>query len=187
MSRYPFLNFGFVILVIILFALQHSGRILAPGAYDGAAGGDRSDLSESFRAAANLSRSAAFANETWQRGIVIKQWLMEYKTTEWEVFTATGPAESDLLEARFHVANAAVFTQAMRDKERAIKELVRAETSLEAARTIIKAGLVPQLSTIREEITAAETHEQTEDSYSTVRFETIKTDLDHLIERVRAS
>jgi hypothetical protein len=44
---------------------------------------------------------------------------------ESSVFRASSPAENDLIEARFHVANAEVFTEAMSENARAIKELAR--------------------------------------------------------------
>jgi hypothetical protein len=43
------------------------------------------------------------------------------------------------------------------------------------------------VTTIKAEITAAELNEQTETTSSTVSFETIKANLDHLIEIVRVS
>jgi len=190
MWKYPFLNFSFVIAVLILVAIQHSGRLAAPAAYDETINGDRvrgyfSD--NALRAPANFSRAAAFVNDMWRRGMVIKQWLMEYKTSELEIFNAASPAENDLLEARFHVANAEVFTQAMRDSNRAIEELIRAEASLQAVETIIKAPLLPELSTIRQEIAAVEIKEKIPADLSSVPFETIKSNLDHLIGDVRPS
>ena len=192
MWRYSFLNFCFVIAVIILVAIQHSGQAVAPAGHDETANGDRlgeyasdSDLSLHLDAAANLSRAATFVSDTWNRSMVIKQWWMEYNTSQWESSNAKSPAENDLLEARFHVANAEAFRAAMSENYRANRELARAEQSLQAAQTIVEAGLAPRLTTIREEITAAETKEQ--DASSTAPFEMIKMNLDHLIERVRAS
>ena len=190
MGKDPFLNFSFVIAVLILVAIQHPSHLAAPAAYDETVNGDRvrgyfSD--NALRAPANFSRAAAFVNDIWHRGMIIKQWLMEYKTSEWEIFNAASPAENDLLEARFHVANAEVFTQAMRDSNRAIEELTRAEASLQAVETIIKAPLLPELSTIRQEIAAVEIKEQIPADLSSVPFEAIKSNLDHLIGDVRPS
>jgi len=190
MWRYPFINFCFVAAVLIFVAGRHSNHLAAPAAYDETVNADRARgyLSGSApRAPANLNRAAAFVGDVWHRGMAIKEWLMESKTSEWELFNAASPAENDLLEARFHVANAAVFTEAMRDSKRAVEELFRAETALEAARTVVKAGLVPQLSTIRDEIAAAEMTEKSAEASSHVPFEAIKTDLDRAIERQRLS
>ena len=57
---------------------------------------------------------------------VFNEWLMEYNTSQWELFRALSPAETDLIEARFHVANAEVFTDGISENDRAIKELDRA-------------------------------------------------------------
>ena len=189
MWRYPFINFCFVVAVLIFVAGRHASHLAAPAAYDDTVIGDRARgyVSDGApRAPANLNRAAALVGDVWHRGMAIKEWLMEYKTSEWELFNAASPAENDLLEARFHVANAAVFTEAMRDSKRAVEELARAETALEAARAVIRAGLVPELSTIRDEIAAAEMTEKSAEA-SNAPFEAIKTDLDHVIERQRLS
>jgi hypothetical protein len=191
MWRYPILNLCFVILVITVFSLRHSVLVFGPTAHgwtetsrDPAQGGERPmDL----RSAASLGQAASFLHDTWRRGMVIKEWLMEYNTAQWEIFSSSSPAETDLLEARFHVANAEVFTEAMSENDRAVKELIRAETSLQAVQTLVKPNLAPQLTTIRDEITAAESLERTKATFTRAPFETIKTDLDHLIERVRVS
>jgi len=197
MWRYPFLNLCFVILVITMVALQQSVNVFGPTAHSRAV--ITSDQSQGYpftldgesprssAPPADFSRAAAFLNETWQRGKVFNEWLMEYNTSQWERFRASSPAETDLIEARFHVANAEVFTDGISENDRAIKELDRAATSLQAAQTLVKNNLAPQLTTIRAEITAAELNEQTEDASSTVPFETIKANLDHLIEIVRVS
>ena len=197
MWRHPFLNLCFVVLVITVLNLRHSVRVFGPTAHGWTEG--RSDPTEGYasmsggesplglRSAANLSHAAAFLHDTWRRGMVIKEWLMEYNTSRWEFFSASSPVETDLLEARFHVANAEVFTQAMSENDRAVKELVRAETSLRAVQTLVKPDLAPQLTTIKDEITAAENTERAHTALDRVPFETIKTNLDHLIERVRVA
>ena len=85
------------------------------------------------------------------------------------------------------MANAEVFTEGMSENDRAIKELDRAAKSLQAVQTLVRDNLAPEVTTIRAEITAAELNEQTEDPFSTIPFETIKANLDHLIEIVRVS
>jgi hypothetical protein len=197
MWRYPFLNLCFVILAITIFAIQHSIPVFGPTAYSTAVtSSDRSkgdpfmldsESPKSFRAPADVSRAAAFLHEIWHRGQVFNEWLMEYKTFQWELFRASSPAETDLIEARFHVANAEVLTEGMSENDRAIKELDRAATSLQAMQTLVKDNLAPEVTTIRAEITAAELNEQTEDPSSIVPFETIKANLDHLIKIVRVS
>ena len=197
MWRYPFLNLCFVVLTITLFAIQRSVTVFRPTAHSRAV--TSSDQSQryafaldgesptSLRAPADFSRAAAFLHDIWHRGKVFNEWLMEYNTSQWELFRASSPAETDLIEARFHVANAEVFTEGVSENDRAIKELDRAATSLQAVQTLLKDNLAPEVTTIRAEITAAELNKQTEPAFSTVPFETIKANLDHLIEIVRVS
>jgi hypothetical protein len=181
MWRYPFLNLCFVIVLITMIAIQHSTSVFGPTAHSaGASVSDSSDDESTRRSLvpATFSRAGAFAANIWHRGMILKEWSLEYQASLWEILNASSPVETDVLEARFHVANAEVFTE-MNENDRAIKELARAETSLQAAQTIIKASLFPELSTIREKIAAAETSEQSEDAFSTIPFETIKAELDH--------
>lgn len=179
MWRYPFINLCFVVLVITLLAMQHSAGVFGTAA--------RGEFPTRLRAPASFGRAAALLNEAWRHGIVFEEWWMEYNASQWDLFNASSPAETDLLEARFHLANAEVFTEAMSENGRASKELARAQESLEAAQAMVKADRNRRWTTVREEIAAAEITEQTEADFSTVPFETIKADLDRLIEIVRAS
>jgi hypothetical protein len=197
MWRDPFLNLFFVILVITVLALQHSVTVFGPALRGGAMPhidlprnislwfGD--EFSSPPPTPAPVARAAAFFDNAWHRSMAFEEWWLDYTASQWELYNASSPAESDLLEARFHVANAEVLTDALRENARAIKELARAETSLDAARAIAGPSLTRQLSTVSEQIATAESHEQTEDASSTVHFEAIKADLDHLIAFLRLS
>jgi hypothetical protein len=129
----------------------------------------------------------AYLSDLWRRGMVLKEWTIEANAFQWELFRASSPAETDLLDARFHVANAEVFTEAMPGNVRAIRELDRAEASLKAAEIIVEPRLIGQMKTIDDEITTVETREQSEDAFSTMPFENIKAHLDHLIAIVRST
>lgn len=177
MWKYYFVNLCFVILVITVLSLQHSVGVFGPTAHE---------WTQTNSGPAVLGQAASFLQDTWRRGMVIKEWLMESNTSQWELFSTSNPVETDLLEARFHVANAEVFTEAMRANDRAVKELIRAETSIRAVHTLVKRNLAHQLTTITDEITDAETLERT-NAIATIPFETIKSDLDHLIHSVRLS
>jgi hypothetical protein len=156
MWRDPFNNLCFVLLLITLLMIQHSVAVLGPAAHGSAmeSPGFGFILDGKFLGSlpAKFRRVAVVLNDAWHRGLIFNEWLMEYNTSQWQIFSASSPAETDLIEARFHVINAAVFTEAMRENERAINELGRAETSLQAAQTIIKTNLAAQLTTVREEI-----------------------------------
>ncbi len=197
MWRYPFLNLCFVILILTLLSLQHSATVFGPTAHGWVVTGD--DPSEgyvftlfgesprSLRVPAEFSDAAGLLHSAWRRAMVFNEWLMEYNASQWEIFRASSPAETDLLEARFHITNAEVFTEAMNETDRAIKELDRAATSLKDVQTLVKPTLVLRLTTLSAEITAAEMDERKGDAFSAAPFETIKTDLDHLIAVVRLS
>ena len=194
MWRNPFLNLSFVILVITLLAVQHSVAVFGPSGHAGVwSAGDESprldfiSAARSLPASADVSRAAALLDEIWHRGVIFNEWLMEYNTSRWEIFRASSAAESDLIEARFRVANAEVFTEGLSENDRAIQELARAAKSLDEVQPLVKATVAGQLNKIREEITAAEIKEKTEKDFSTVPFETIKTNLDNLIAAVRVS
>ena len=194
MWRYPFLNLGFLFLVIAFLALQHS---FGPTGHSSeATDSDPSQIfefasdaksSSNLRPPADFSRAVAYLCDLWRRGMVLKEWTIEYNAFQWELFRAASPAETDLLDARFHVANAEVFTEAMPRNIRVIKELDRAETSLKAAETLVEPSLARQVRTIDDEITTAETREQAEDAFSMMPFERIKAHLDHLIAIVRST
>lgn len=177
MGKFSFINLCFIVLVITVFTLRHSVGTFRPTA-DG--------WTQTTSRATSLGEAGSFLQDTWRRGMMIKQWLMEYNTSEWELLSTSNPVETDLLEARFHIANAEVFTEAMSENDRALNELVRAEAAIRAVHTLNKQNLAPQLTTIKDEITDAETLERT-NTFARVPFETIKSDLDHLIQIVRLS
>jgi hypothetical protein len=166
MWRYTVLYLCFVFLFVALLAQQHSFSVYGPTAHsDGMTYspsptfGRESDAESpgNLRAPADFSRAMAYLYDMWHRAMVLKEWTIENNAFRWEILRASSPAERDLLDARFHVANAEVFTEAMSKNARAIRELDRAETSLKAAEALVEPGLASQVKTIDDEITAAET------------------------------
>lgn len=182
MWKGPFVNFYFFVLLLSLVAIQHTNYLHGFVPDDGDAGASGSDISRRLPNAPALRHAAEFIDQAWLRTVVFKEWWMEYNASRWEMLNASTPAESDLLEARFHVANAEVFTDAMNEQDRAMKELARAATSLEAAERLVTPHLAPQLTSVRKEIVAAESSNPAIEP-----FEAIKSDLDRLIERLRLS
>jgi hypothetical protein len=179
MWRYVFVNLCFFALLIGVFAHQHAHIIFAPPSEMAA--------TESDSPAAGFAKAAHLVEDFWRRGVLVKEWLMEYKLSQWEILSTRGPAETDLLEARFHVANAEVFTAVMGENDRAIKALARAETAVEAVQSLVQPKLIPRLAAVRDEILAAEAEKKSSSIASTAPFEAIKTDLDRLITIVRSS
>jgi len=143
-------------------------------------------ISSTMLSPAQVTDAMSFVEKTWRRAMVMREWLLEYNSSQWEIFNAANPAVTDLLEARFHVSNAEVLAAAMSETERAVKELARAETSLEAVQPLVNRTLAPDLKSVESEIAAAERSEA-DPVFSNVPFETIKTNLDHLIQTLRSS
>jgi hypothetical protein len=179
MWRNVFVNLCFFALLIGVFAHQHAHIIFAPPSEMAA--------TESDSPAAGFAKAAHLVEDFWRRGVLVKEWLMEYKLSQWEILSTRGPAETDLLEARFHVANAELFTAALGESDRAVKELVRAETAVESVQSLVQGKLMPRVTAIRDEIVAMEAGEKSSPIDSAAPFEVIKTDLDHLITLVRSS
>jgi hypothetical protein len=184
MWNQSFFNFCFLMLLLtVLAAHQPFARLARTSDLDV----DTDDqISTTIVRPAEVSDAMSFVERAWRRAMVMREWLLEYNSSQWEVFNAANPAETDLLEARFHVSNAEVLAAAMSENDRAVKELARAENSIEAVQALVNRSLAPQLKTVENEITAAERSEA-DPAFSNVPFEAIKTNLDHLIRTVRSS
>ena len=195
MWRYAFVNFCFLLLALVFLSMQHSTAGLGLGSprwsLSNTAEPSRAEFDPNREAPITLhaptrfGRAAEWLEQTWQRVKIFDEWLIEYNTSQWEILRASSPVETDLLQARYHVANAEVFTEAMREKSRAIKELDRAADSLQAAEPLVNRRLAPQLASIRRELAAAESTGLA--SVSTPPLETIKVDLDRLLMTLRVS
>lgn len=184
MWNQSFFNFCFLMLLLTVLAARQPFALLARTS--------GVDLDTDDQASSPIVRPAevrdamSFFEKTWRRAMVMREWLMEYNSSQWEIFNAANPVETDLLEARFHVSNAEVLAAAMSENDRAVKELARAQNSLETVQALVNRSLTPELKTVENEITAAE-RSDADLAFSNVSFETIKTTLDHLIQRVHAS
>jgi len=183
MWNQSFFNFCFLMLLLTVLAAHQPFALVArtpdvdPDADD--------QISSPIVRPAEVRDAMSFLEKTWRRAMVMREWLMEYNSSQWEIFNAANPAETDLLEARFHVSNAEVLAAAMSENDRAAKELARAENSLETVQALVNRSLAPRLKTLENEITAAERSEA-DPTFSDLPFETIKTNLDHLIQTMRA-
>jgi hypothetical protein len=195
MSRYPFASFTFLMVLITFLAIRQSVSVFGPDApIHVAPAGEKIHelpLSGAFfpRAsiAMELGRAAEFVDDAWRRAILFEEWRMDYTAAQWDLFRASTRVETDLIDARFHVANAEVFTDAMHQSDRAINELVRADSLLQDAQSGAQDFMTDRLHSVRAEIKAAEARERTEDGTSTVRFETLKREIDRLIDRLHVS
>jgi hypothetical protein len=191
MWRLPLLNFFFVLVVITFLALQHSASVFAPAetgyesiSYDPYETHARALSGQAWNGDPLGGRyriALGHLSDLWQRSMIIKEWLLEYQTTYWERIDAARGAENDLVEARFHVANAEVFGAAMGEQQRAKIELDRADHYLQKALPVVGVSTLPALEAIRKELSAAEMDLEMTDPKTQTRDERIKADLDRVI------
>ena len=191
MWRLPLLNFLFVLVLITFLALQHSASVFAPaetryepvsnGSYRGRFYAESDQAWSSIRLASGLGTALGHLSDLWQRSMIMKEWLLEYQTSYWERIDAARGAESDLVEARFHVANAEVFGAAMGEQQRAKIELDRADRYLQKAVPLVADNTLPALEAVRNELTAAKMDLETVDPKTQTGDERIKADLDRVI------
>ena len=191
MWRIPILNLCLLLVVITILALHHSASFFAPfeGRFNavnyardrGYSYAVTDPAGSSGRSGSSLMTALGSLSELWQRAMIMKQWMLEYEATYWEKLRAARGAESDLVEARFHVSNAEAFAAAIGEKQRAKVELGRADRYLKKALPLVADDTLLALETIRKELSAAklELEQAGTDTYTS--DERIKTDLDHMI------
>jgi hypothetical protein len=184
MWNQSFFNFCFLMLLLGVLTARHPSVLI--GQSDETDSESNHEMAQMIVRPAEITGAVSFLETTWRRAMVMREWLLEFNSSQWEIFNAANPAETDLLDARFHVSNAEVLADAMSETDRAVMELARAQSSLHAVQSLIDRRLDPQLKTLETEISAAERTEA-DVAFSTVPFENMKTELDHLIQTVRAS
>ncbi len=195
MWKLPFLNLCFVLLVITFVAVHHSVSVFGPTEsryvlvnYDPYQSRSHAAFGAAWKGAQlgdGLWSSIEYLNDLWQRSIIMREWMLEYETTYGGKIRAASGAKADLEEARFHVANAEFLGVAMGEQQRAKVELDRAENYLVKARPLVEENVRPTLETIRKELAATKLGLGTMSSENSVRYERIKAELDHMIERLR--
>ena len=196
MGRFPFINLCFVLFLMGIFATRHLVPVIHPTAngfrlvdYDAQPKPD--DFAAQRPMSTTIQRSLKMfigdLSDLWERAMIMRLWMLEYQTTYWTKAHATTGAEADLLEARFHVANAEVFDAAMNQQSRAKIELKRAESSITETRPLIEARARVNLELIEQEIGAVSINPKTARVEESAPYEKIKSDLDRLIERLRVA
>mgnify|MGYP001169989418 FL=1 len=165
MWRLPIMNLCFVIVLITILALQHSASVFAPAettyepvsndSYRGRFHAESDQPWSRIRLGSGLGTALGHLSDLWQRSMIMKEWLLEYGTTGWERIDAPRGVKNDLLEARFHVANAEVFGAATGEKQRAKMELDRADRYLQKALPVVADNALPAVEAIRKELSVA--------------------------------
>jgi hypothetical protein len=188
MWKFPFVNLCFALFLTALFAARDAVSVIdsSENGYVLANSGAQSNHSNSMFEhswADTLPGMSIidYVNDLWQRAMIMRQWILEYETTYWGKVHAMSGAEDDLVEARFHVANAEVFGVALVKKQRARVELDRADDYLQKALPLVAQDMMPVLKAIEKELTDAKTELETVDPDTEASDEQIKTDLDWAI------
>ena len=178
------MNLCFLLVLITILALQRSAAFFAPSETLYETTGDErvsQKVQSNPTLTRKLSNAVGYLSDLAQRSRIIKEWTLDYNTASWDALRAAPGAESDLVDARFHVANAEVFGVATGDKQRARTELDRADRCLRNALEIIASDMQPTLRAIQIELTDAKMEIEMGDPDSDVIDEQIKIDLDWLL------
>jgi hypothetical protein len=182
MWRQRFLNLTFVLLLMILtmrnlaFVTQQSEQVQAPSARPN---GGYSQLS------ASLAPVVRDLGQLWRRTQILAEWPIENNTTQWEKFYASTIVEKELIDARFHVENAEVYEWSIENPKKTIAELNRAERVLSDARPSIQKPLLATIERVTKELETMEADTSGEGASQPANYEAVKTDLDHVIDRIR--
>ena len=185
MWRLPILNLCFLLILITILALQHSAAVFAPfdRSYESL---DQSLGADKVRGHASLNNGLwtviDYLRELGQRSRIIKDWYLENRTNSWDRMRAAPGVETDLLEARFHVANAGALSAVTGDRHRAKTELDRADKCLQKAIGVVGEHLRPFVSAVRGELTQAKRELDMGDPDTDTRDEQIKIDLDAVLQ-----
>jgi hypothetical protein len=192
MWRLAFLNLCFALLLTTLLTMQRSAWVTGPDRGYVFVSYDRKPSRSVFEPAWNdrppdaLRISIGFLSDLWRRSIMVREWMLECETTYWETLRAASGAEADLVEARFHLANAEVFASALGEPQKAKIEFERAENYLMVAQPSVEKNALPVLAKIKKEIDAARLDLGSSNSENFERYERLKIDLDHLIATTRS-
>jgi hypothetical protein len=139
MWRLPFLNLCFALLLTTFLTMHNSVWVTGPDSpyvlarYDTKQSRSHPEFAPAWNDSPPgdaLRISIGHLSDLWLRAIIIREWTLECETTYWETIRAASGAEAELVEARFHLANAEVFAAAMGDQQKARIELERAENYL---------------------------------------------------------
>ena len=194
MWRLPIINLCFVLILITILGLRYSTSVFAPPEVTDVTSDSGSLKSFAYAISGRplvegdgLRPALAYLKDLWERSILLRQWMLEYETSYWETLRATSGAEAGLVEARFHVANAEVFDAALGERPRAKAEIGQAESYLLATLPLLTDRTLSRVESIRRELEAASVNAVSVGSESSEPYERIKTDLDRLIETVRAA
>ena len=94
--------------------------------------------------------------------------------------------EKELIEARFHVENAEVYEWSIENRQKTVAELNKAERFLDDARgSLNKKPVLATIERVTKELETMEADTTGKRASQLANYESVKTDLDHVIDWVR--
>lgn len=182
MWREPFINLIFILILITFVALRQSAGMFAPVENTDDSRDEIAGWAQVDTAVADKSQMVIdHLGDLWQRTLIMKEWMNEYQAASWQSMIAPRGAASDLLDARFHVANAEAFGAATGEIKKAETELDRADQDVQTALPLVTASMLPTLNAIRNELTDAKLQLENVETGNVAADERIKADLDQAI------
>lgn len=188
------MNLCFVLILITILALRYSISVFSPAetthiTFDDSPGKSHADAlsGQAGTLGDELRPALGYLRDLWRRSILLRQWMLEYEISYWGTLRAASGVEAGLVEARYHVANAEVFDAALGERSRAKTEIGQAESYLVATRPLLTERILSRVESIRQELDAVSMNSASVSAEKSEHYERIKTDLDRLIETVRAA
>ena len=197
MRPQAFLNLTFIILLFALITLQkfvplepyfENHRVeFRAGSSTGPEFSIQSDTRRLSELTGLFRRLADSLAETRLRTEILAEWPLESNTVQWSEFYATTPVEKDLIAARFHVENAEVYEWALKNQQKTMAELDKAERFVQDARPLIKKPALITIDTVASELEMMKTDAAGVGAGRPANYETVKKDLDRVIRWVHTT
>jgi hypothetical protein len=194
MWRLPFLNLTFIVLVLLIVTMQKLAPETQPSE-DGFTEFSESASGHSVRPdggyvgllSGSVTRIAGRFAQVWQRAVILTEWRIENNTAQWEKSYASTMVEKELIEARFHVKTAEVYEWSINNRQKTMAELNQAERFLQNARPSIKKPALATIERVTKELELMKIDTTGEGASRPANYETIKADLDRVIDWVRTA
>jgi hypothetical protein len=134
-----------------------------------------------------LARIADELAQVRRRTEILTEWRIENNTTRWEESYASTPVERDLIEARFHVENAEVYEWSIENRQKTTAELNQAERFLRDTRPLLGKPALATVDRVTKELEIMKIDTTSEGASQPANYETVKADLDRVIDSVRSA
>jgi hypothetical protein len=192
--RQRFLNLTFFVLLLTIMTMREWTPLMQRSEDDFAEFNDgavrareSSTLAGGIYINQFLGRIADVLAQVRRRTEILTEWRIENNTTQWERSYASTSVERDLIEARFHVDNAEVYEWSIENRQKTMAELNQAERFLQDARPLLGKPALATIERVTKELEIMKIDATGEGASQPANYETVKTDLDRLIDSARAA